>query len=337
MSEFPSTADIQDSTKGAAFFQSLWAQWKDACEELSGGQVRTELTISGGTIAPTHSSHTVDTESNAATDFLDNISTANIKDGSLVLLRAEDAARVVTVRHDQGGAGEMQLRGGASYEMDSLDKILLLERVGTTWYEVMRVSTLTDELPHGSEVFSASGNFTVPASITDVYVTIVGGGGGGGGGGSPGVGGGDGAAGVAGSTTTFAALASAPGGSGGGLGLALARGGAGGYGGNNGETASSGTAGRGGLEAATMFHNNGAGGAGGAGGDGAAVDGGGGGGSGGISAAAVIKTKLSGLTPGQIIAVTIGAGGAGGAAGTGGDNDGTAGSTGNDGFLVVEW
>ncbi len=51
---------------------------------------------------------------------------------------AQDTARDVVVRHNQGGAGEILTTDALSFTMDETDKWILLKRVGTTWVEVMR-------------------------------------------------------------------------------------------------------------------------------------------------------------------------------------------------------
>lgn len=57
----------------------------------------TELTIASGVVTPTTPHHTVDTESDDASDLLDTITATNIPDGGLVWLRMANSARVVYV------------------------------------------------------------------------------------------------------------------------------------------------------------------------------------------------------------------------------------------------
>jgi len=200
------------------------------------------------------------------------------------------------------------------------------------------------------QVFTASGTFTVPAGITKVKVTVVGGGGGGGAGYN---GANSGSAGV---TSSFSAYASATGGAGG-LGNASGsgtpgNGGLGGLGASgtlnlSGNTGVSGTPGasssssNGGAGGGSVFGGAGKGATGnlggsagtqyggGGGGGGAAASstasGGGGGGSGGCAISIV-----TGLTPAGTVAVTVGTGGAG----AGGGNAGGAGFA---GVVVVEY
>lgn len=96
----------------------------------------TELTVATGAVTATRMSHTVDTESDAATDDLDTIS--GNAPGRFLLLKAQDVARVVTVKH---GTGNLTLTGAADFALnEAADQILLL---GTSsgWVEVMRFST----------------------------------------------------------------------------------------------------------------------------------------------------------------------------------------------------
>lgn len=60
----------------------------------------TELTISGGAITGTQSTHTVDTETDAATDDLDTINLPTSV--NVVWLKAADGGRAVTVKHGTG-------------------------------------------------------------------------------------------------------------------------------------------------------------------------------------------------------------------------------------------
>ena len=109
-----------------------------------GGKVRTELTISTGAIVPTGSSHTVDSASGP--DDLDNITTTNTPDGRLLLIQLEDAARVVTVRDQQSGAGQIHTIDGNDVVLTTINHGMLLERFGTDWYERIRFPGLADGL-----------------------------------------------------------------------------------------------------------------------------------------------------------------------------------------------
>ena len=172
------------------------------------------------------------------------------------------------------------------------------------------------------QAFTSNGTFTIPAGVTALKVTAVGGGGGGGGGGSGGTGG-------TGGTTSFGAYCTATGGVGGGNGNSAGPAGAGGSGtgtiivvGDMGNAASHATN----TGQSIGFKK-------GAGGGGAAATcctgAGGPGGSGGVSI-----TYITGLIPAGTVTVTVGAAGTAGSAGGYGAN---AGLVGYIGFLLVEW
>jgi hypothetical protein len=310
-----------------------------AIHELPGAQDMTEATISGGNLIASRAAHTVDTESDASADDLTNILTT-ADDLRLLILRPANAARVVTVKHAAGGAGEIILDGEADYVFNKTSKTLILQRVGAQWLEVTRTGW-DDAEDGGQQLFTSDGNFTVPAGITRVYVTAVGGGGGGGGGAgatgtspSSSTDGGDGADGGA---SSFGAYVTAAGGKGGGKGLGLGKGGTAWPGGQHGQNKCGDLGGAGGVAPPTALGAYGQGGAGGAGSGGTSGTGGGGGASGAGTAAPVVSSQIGSLTPGGTVAVTVGAGGAGGSAGTGAGGNGTAGSSGTGGAVLVKW
>lgn len=308
-------------------------------KELPGGLDMTELTISAGSITVDRAAHTVDTQSDAPADDLTNILQGS-SDVRILILRPANAARVVTVKHAAGGTGEVILDGDADYVFNKASKTLILQRVGAQWLEITRTGW-DDAEAGGQQIFTASGDFTVPDGITRVYVTMVGGGGGGGGGAgatgtSPssstdGVNGSDG--GVSGFGGYFGCAA----GKGGGKGLGLGRGGVAQSGGQHGQNKVGDLGGVGGVAGHTLLAGWGKGGAGGAGANGANGTGGGGGASGSSTTVPAVRQEVGSLTPGGTIAVLVGAGGAGGAAGTGADGNGVAGSSGASGAVLVEW
>ena len=78
-----------------------------------------ELTISSGAITPTSTIHTVDTESNAASDDLTTI--ASGWENQLLLIRADNTARTVVVKSATGNI----LTGGSDISLDDTNKYLL--------------------------------------------------------------------------------------------------------------------------------------------------------------------------------------------------------------------
>lgn len=86
---------------------------------LVGGGPEVELTIAAGSVTaetgapaiPTPSVR-IDTESAAAADDLENVVVDLFADGQILILRLEDAARVVTLKHEAGGAGQLSMADG---------------------------------------------------------------------------------------------------------------------------------------------------------------------------------------------------------------------------------
>jgi len=217
----------------------------------------------------------------------------------------------------------------------------------------------------GKQRFTSSGTFAVPAGVTQVWVTIVGGGGGGGGGRGAGLGAGWGGVGGSGTQSRFGS--STPivaNGGGGGLAINPLGGSAGGPGGGNGGKGGNsgpgfnnpGCGGEGGSNPysgpltpdpagnrtagghfckydGSPAYGYGGGGGGGGGAGGGGVPGGNGGGGGG-SGAVFIASSAS-VTHGSNTAVTVGTGGVGGARGSG-QNLGGLGSNGALNLLNVE-
>lgn len=181
-----------------------------------------------------------------------------------------------------------------------------------------------------SKTYTSNGTFTVPAGVTEVYIT-------GGGAGGGGAGGGGTAQGGAGGITSFGTLLSLPGGQGG-------------YAGNNGIGALSGGPGgsHGGTPIGSMRPDGGnagwySGGYGSVyavnastfGGNGAYCSGGGGcNGSGGGAGDFVINKEII-VTPSTTYPITIGLGGVGGSFANSGYT--TTGGKGGNGLLIIEW
>lgn len=98
------------------------------------GFATSELTIATGAITVTGTAHTVDTESDSASDDLDTVNGGSY-DGQLLILSAEDDARDVVLKH---GTGNLALTGAADFTLDSTaDRALLVwDTVSSTWYAV---------------------------------------------------------------------------------------------------------------------------------------------------------------------------------------------------------
>lgn len=332
MTAFPDISGWGNTTTGQTVIDQV-QQFLAATKQLPGAEAFSELTISGGVVVPTGCAHTVDTEADASSDFLDKIQVTNMRSGSLLILRPQNVAHAVTMRHMQGGSGQLYLGSQGSYVLNQSNSAIVLQLVGTIWYELMRTvgATMSGE---NQEFFNSSGTFNVPTGITKVFVTGGGGGGGGGGGAGSADNPGNGSNGSNGGNTTitgglsFTAL-----GGGGGNGAIGVQGGEDKeQGGGPGQNSAGTSGGWGGGASPTPHGAYGQGGHGGRGGSGGGSNAGGGGGGGGACGQFLVRQEYS-VTPGASCTVTVGAGGAGG---NGGGN-GSAGSAGATGIVLIEW
>ena len=113
-------------------------QLPDFARSRWGGGATSELTIATGAVVPTGGVHSIDTESDAASDTLSTITTTNLDDGSVLFIYPESGARTVIVGDEDGGAGQIHTADGNNFTMDEADKGLLLQRRGADWYEITR-------------------------------------------------------------------------------------------------------------------------------------------------------------------------------------------------------
>jgi hypothetical protein len=114
----------------------------DVLAELPGGAESVpEYTISSGAIVPAVAVFTVDTESDAASDDLTNITTTNMPEGRIVFFRAANAARTVVVKHESGGAGQISTAEGNDITLDDAAKWVVAVRNGADWEVVSVTST----------------------------------------------------------------------------------------------------------------------------------------------------------------------------------------------------
>lgn len=159
----PAQNDLTNSATNAAM-QTLMESQRDFISTLLGGGPKAELTIGSGTITPGVRDHggvfSVDTQGDASTDDLDTITNTNVGDGQLIMLMAENASRVVTLKHADGGVGEMLMLDSADIMLDSLNKWVLFRRAGSSFVEVLRyvpdneLATLTNSTIASGDLFS---------------------------------------------------------------------------------------------------------------------------------------------------------------------------------------
>ena len=92
----------------------------------------TELTISSGAVTVTQSVHTIDTESDAASDDLTDINGGSI--GDVLIISAQNTARTVVVKHN---TSKIALADGADVSLDETWKSVMLYKIGASlWIEV---------------------------------------------------------------------------------------------------------------------------------------------------------------------------------------------------------
>jgi len=113
--------------------------WVDAGNARFDGFVITpdtgELTIATGVVTATGAYHTIDTESDAASDDLDTISGG--VDGAMLIIQAEDGARTVTAKD---ATGNLQLAGDFALDNRQDTLQLIYSGANAAWCEISRSS-----------------------------------------------------------------------------------------------------------------------------------------------------------------------------------------------------
>jgi hypothetical protein len=94
-----------------------------------------ELTIDTGKITITHSFHTVDTESDASSDNLDQI--IGGENGQILILKPANAGRTVVVR---SGIRNIYTSGDTSFSMDDGHDTSVLMNHDSDWYLILSTS-----------------------------------------------------------------------------------------------------------------------------------------------------------------------------------------------------
>lgn len=94
----------------------------------------TELTISSGAVTATKSAHTIDTESDAASDDLDTINGGT--EGDLLILQQNTGTRTAVVKDN---VGNIRL-AGSDFSLSNTNKSLVLYYTGSVWIEISRSS-----------------------------------------------------------------------------------------------------------------------------------------------------------------------------------------------------
>lgn len=167
MTTLPTGAQLIAAANVSAM-QGLMSDQATAISEMPGGAVATTLTIAAGAVTPTVACHLVDTEAAAASDDLTNIVTTNHPDGRRLLISMVDAARIVTVKHNAGGAGQIALAN--SYDLVlKVGGWVELKRTGANWEEVARSQNLISTIQLSGAVNEAYVTVASHATTADIW------------------------------------------------------------------------------------------------------------------------------------------------------------------------
>ena len=139
MTSLPAAGYISDNARTQGERKQFLEDLRSFAVQGPGGSGATELTVAAGTITPTGSIHTVDTEGDAPADDLDALNPANLPVGARVTLYAAASNRVVTVRTTQGGLNEIITIDNNNVVLSSTRQNIELElRADQKWYELRR-------------------------------------------------------------------------------------------------------------------------------------------------------------------------------------------------------
>jgi DUF4097 and DUF4098 domain-containing protein YvlB len=127
----------------------------------------TELTISSGAITPTQNWHTVDTQSDAATDDLGTINTSNATDGFVLFLRQANDARDVTIKHD---TGNIKCPSGVDIVLADTTQLVIFIYDATLAKWLASVSPSNAGLTNAANVWS--GKQTYQAGVRKNYTSL---------------------------------------------------------------------------------------------------------------------------------------------------------------------
>jgi len=140
MAELPVKDDLVDSGTTEAAYQAALGTLYDFIAQICVSTAAPEaIEIAAGSMTPDKTFVKADTESLASTDNLDNILATNV--GNKVLfLKSTNASRVITIRHLQGGTGQIYLAAGANLVLDDTSKMIALYYNSTSsrWEELWK-------------------------------------------------------------------------------------------------------------------------------------------------------------------------------------------------------
>jgi hypothetical protein len=160
-------AESDISNTSAAFAKTI--NTDDGVKNLLDGSLAfgaDELTIASGSVTADRSAHTIDTESDAATDDLSNIVGTSVYTGTILHLYAANSARQVVVKNEATGAGEIHTKDKADIVL-STEYPLILRYDGTDWYEIAHPA------PSASKALNIADNGAMMVSQRGVNATIL--------------------------------------------------------------------------------------------------------------------------------------------------------------------
>jgi hypothetical protein len=165
MAAFPAASYLSNANRTEGEAKVAFEDWLASTKQMPGaGVTETELTISGGSITPPSGGpgiFKVDTEADASADDLTNIAQTNIPDGSLLIIRCSNDARIVTVKHAAGGSGQFTLANSQDVVLNSTMKWLMVKRTGSLWEAVFGPVMVSPVLAAGSVVAEPTTNLGI--------------------------------------------------------------------------------------------------------------------------------------------------------------------------------
>jgi hypothetical protein len=124
-----------------------------------------ELTIASGTVTKTQGCHSIDTESDAATDDLDTINGGS--EGDVIFIRPASGSRTVIIKH---GSGNIRVPGAVDISLVDADDGIVLVFNGSNWTVVGGPDHSNANDPTVDEKAALSGTSGMP-SAANKYVT----------------------------------------------------------------------------------------------------------------------------------------------------------------------
>jgi len=129
----------------------------------------TELTIASGAITATNNYHTIDTQSDGASDDLDTITAGtNVSAGFVLVVQPANAARTVVLKNGTGGADNLDI--GADVTLDESYSTYALVYDGSNWRPFSYAAAVTASTITGTLAVGSGG--TGATSLTDGGVLL---------------------------------------------------------------------------------------------------------------------------------------------------------------------